>query len=181
MPMSSRLLLLLPALALLAACADHDRRVATPAASSVPPSPPPLTGALGAPIAPPPDDVAGFAGGTSAPAPIAMPGAPMRMSASEIQAALANNSAQGVTTEGQPYALYFTGDGQERFRQGDYRDTGTWRVLPDGRFCSTLSRVSNNNQQCYVMYRNGQNITFERPDGVTVGSVTVTPGNPQSL
>lgn len=180
MPMPPRFLLL-PALALLAACASHESRVGTTPATAATSSPPTLTGALGAPIAPPPDDAAGFSGGTSAPAPIAMPGAPMRMSANEIQAALANNSAQGVTTEGQPYTLYFTGDGQERFRQGDYRDSGTWRVLPDGRFCSALTRVSNNNQQCYIMYRNGQNITFERPDGVTVGSVTVTPGNPQSL
>lgn len=181
MPIPSRSLLLLPALALVAACASAETRVA-PAATSSPPS---LTRALGAPIAsaPLPTNATRtplpLSGGSTAPAPVAMPGAPTRMSAAEIAAALSNNTAQGVTTEGASYALYFVGDGQERFRQGGFSDTGTWRVLPDGRFCSTLVRVSSDNQQCYIMYRSGQNITFQRPDGVTVGSVTVVPGNPE--
>jgi hypothetical protein len=186
MPTLSRSLMLLPALALLAACASPETRVA-PAATSSPPSPPPLTGALGAPIAPaplPPDATKTpmpLSGGTTAPAPVAMPGAPNRLSAGEIAAALSNNTAQGLTTDGAPYSLYFSGDGQERFRQGDFSDAGTWRVLPDGRFCSALVRVSNDNQQCYIMYRSGQTITFQRPDGVTVGNVTVVPGNPDHL
>jgi hypothetical protein len=182
MPIPSRFLMLLPALAL-AACASPETRVA-PAASSVPP---PLTGALGAPIAPQPLPTTAtstpmpLSGGSTAPAPVAMPGAPTRMSAAEIAAALSNNTAEGMTTEGASYALYFVGDGQERFRQGGFTDTGTWRVLPDGRFCSSLARVSSDNQQCYIMYRNGQTITFQRPDGVTIGNVTVLPGNPERL
>jgi hypothetical protein len=187
MPILSRSLLLLPALALLAACASPDRPP-PPAATSVPPAPPPLIGALGAPIAAParlPTDATGnplpLSGGTTAPAPIAMPGAPTRLSSGEIASTLSNNTAEGLTTDGARYALYFSGDGQERFRQGAFTDVGTWRVLPDGRFCSSLVRVSNNDQQCYIMYRSGQNITFERPDGVTVGNVTVVPGNPEHL
>jgi len=181
MTIPSRFVILLPALALAAACASSQTHVA-PAATS---SPPPLTGALGAPIAPAPLPTDAtraplpLSGGSTAPAPVAMPGAPTRMSAAEIAAALSNNTAQGITTEGASYALYFVGDGQERFRQGGFSDVGTWRVLPDGRFCSTLVRVSSDNQQCYIMYRSGQNITFQRPDGVTVGSVTVVPGNPE--
>jgi hypothetical protein len=183
MPIPSRFLTLLPALALVAACASPETRVA-PTATSAPPV---LTGALGAPIAPQPlpTQATGaplaLSGGSTAPAPVAMPGAPTRMSAGEIAAALSNNTAQGITTEGAPYALYFVGDGQERFRQGGFSDAGTWRVLPDGRFCSSLARVSSDNQQCYIMYRSGQTITFQRPDGVTVGNVTVVPGNPERL
>jgi hypothetical protein len=186
MPILSRSLMLLPALALLAACASPDQPP-PPAASSVPPAPPPLIGALGAPIAPAPlpTDAQGnplpLSGGTIAPAPVAMPGAPARLSANEIAATLSNNTAEGLTTDGARYSLYLSGDGQERFRQGAFTDVGTWRVLPDGRFCSSLVRVSNNDQQCYIMYRSGQNITFERPDGVTVGNVTVVPGNPEHL
>lgn len=187
MPLPSRSLMLLPALALLAACASSETRV-TPAATSAPPSPPPLTGAIGAPITPvPPMPQPTLAmptplsGGTTAPAPVAMPGMPMRMSANEITAALSNNTVKGVTTEGAPYTVYFAGDGQERFRQADFSDVGTWRVLPDGRFCSSLARVSDDTQQCYIMYRNGQSITFQSPEGITVGNVTVVPGNPERL
>jgi hypothetical protein len=100
------------------------------------------------------------------------------MSAPEITAAFVNNTAEGVTTNGMPYAMYFTADGSERFKEGNYRDTGTWRVLPDGRFCSSLSEISNGNQECYYMYRTGNAISFERPDGVTVGNVTVVAGDP---
>src|SRR6185312_5762674 len=146
MRVSSKLLLL-PAVALLAACASHEARETTPTARSQPPSrsSPVLTGALGAPIAPMPS--AGATGGTqfsgsTTPAPVAMPGAPTRMSANEITAALSNNTAEGVTTEGLPYEIYFSGDGQERFRQANFADNGTWRVLPDGRLCTSLARVS---------------------------------------
>ena len=185
MPMPPRVLLL-PALALLAACAPHETHVATPAATSVPPSPPPLTGALGAPIAPVPpmgqaSDGTPMSGGTTAPAPVAMPGLPTRMSANEITAALSNNTVRGVTTEGSPYTVYFGGDGREHFTQAGFSDVGTWRVLPDGRFCSALARVSDDTQQCYIMYRDGQNITFQSPEGITVGNVSVVPGNPDSL
>jgi hypothetical protein len=194
MPLPPRFALL-PALALLAACATHETPsatpAATPAASSVPPAPPPssppLTGALGAPIAPIPPEVRnseGIAGGTTpptAPAPVAMPGKPVRMSANEITAALSNNSVRGVTTEGKPYMIYFAGNGHESFRQADFRDSGTWRVLPDGRLCSSLARVSDDTQQCYIMYRSGKTLTFQSPEGVTVGNVTVVPGNPERL
>ncbi|HEX6841424.1 MAG TPA: hypothetical protein VF113_07840 [Stellaceae bacterium] len=185
MRVSSKLLLL-PALALLAACASRETQVRTPTASSAPPAPssPTLTGALGAPIASPPS--AGANGGTqfsgtTTPAPVAMPGAPTRMSANEITAALSNNTAEGVTTEGLPYEIYFSGDGQERFHQANFADNGTWRVLPDGRLCTSLSRVSDDTQQCYVMYKKGQTISFDSPEGVTVGNVTMVPGNPKRL
>lgn len=185
MPMPSRLVLL-AALAALAACQSRETSVATPAASSVPPSAPrtPLTGALGAPIAPVPPmpqaaDGTPLSGDSTAPAPVAMPGMPTRMSASEITAALTDNTVRGVTTEGSPYTMYFAGDGREHFRHADMSDTGTWRVLPDGRFCSSLNHLSADTQQCYIMYRNGQSITFQTPEGVTVGDVTVVPGNPE--
>ena len=185
MPTSPRVLLLLP-VALVAACAMPERH-SGPTTATTTAAPPPLAGALGAPItpAPPPTEAAStplpLSGGSTAPAPVAMPGAPTRMSANEITAALSNNTAQGATTAGVPYSAYFSGDGKERFHQGGFTDTSTWRVLPDGRFCSSLSRVSSDNQECYIMYRSGQTITFQRPDGVTVGNVTVVPGNPERL
>jgi hypothetical protein len=169
--------LALPALALLAACATAPYQPAQTVAAAPPPAPPPpsLTGALGAPLAP--ATTAPLSGSS---APVAA-GAPMRMSAAEISTAFADNTAQGTTANGLPYAIFFTPDGTERFRQGDFTDIGTWRVLPDGRFCSSLTRLGGNAEECYVMYRSANTITFQRPDGVSVGNVNLLPGNPLDL
>lgn len=172
MPAASKLLLLVPALALLAACESAPYHPGH-AVSAAPPPPPNLTGALGAPLAP---AVTMPMAGSTVP-----PGTPMRLSATEISTMLANNTAQGVTTDGQPYAAFFSADGQERFREGNFADAGSWRVLPDGRFCSLLPRLSGNAEECYIMYRSGNAITFQRPDGLTVGSVNVVPGNPLGI
>jgi hypothetical protein len=178
MPAASKsLMLLLPALALLAACEPAPYHPAQ--AVSVSPAPPALPGALGAPIAP--AATAPLSGGTVAPPPAVAPNVPVRMSANDIVAILANNTAEGVTANGLPYAVYFAANGQQRFRAGDFADAGTWHVLPDGRFCSALVRTGGNVEQCYVMYRTGNAITFQRPDGVTIGNVTVVGGNPQGL
>ena len=48
------------------------------------------------------------------------PATPIRMSATEVASMLANNTAEGVTTNGLPYAAYFTPDGHERFREGTF-------------------------------------------------------------
>lgn len=173
----SKSLMLLPALALLAACEPAPYHPTQ--AVSVSPTPPALPGALGAPIAP--AATAPLSGGTVAPPPGVAPNVPVRMSANDIVAMLANNTAEGVTTNGLPYAVYFAANGQQRFREGNFTDAGTWHVLPDGRFCSALVRVGSNVEQCYVMYRTGNVITFQRPDGVTVGNVNVVGGNPQGL
>jgi hypothetical protein len=177
MPASFKpVLLLLPVIAL-AACT----RSSEPAVVRTPPPPPPamLNGALGAPIAP---EAPPLAGSTVPPSgPIVAPNAPMRMSAADITSAFINNTAEGVTTNGTPYAIYFTADGRQHFQQGSFRDTGTWQVLPDGRFCSSLSQVGNGSQQCYYMYRKGSTIAFQRPDGVTVGNVNVVAGDPEAL
>ena len=160
---------------LAAACNPSPYRVNGPPPQAA--EPPVATGALGAPYAP--GTVVASSGSTIAP--IANPSAPMRMSATDIAAALSNNTASGMTTNGQPYAIYFAGNGQERYREGAFNDAGTWRVLPDGRLCSSLVRLSNNSEECYIMYRTGNTLSFQAPDGVSTGSVAVTPGNPQNL
>src|SRR6185437_864472 len=177
MPAISKLLPVLPALVLLAACeaAPYHPGHAVSAAPPPPPPPPNMTGALGVPLAP--AATMPMSGGS---VPV-VPGAPMRLSAADVSAAFANNTAQGYTTQGLPYAAYFAADGQERFREGGYSDTGTWRVLPDGRFCSSLSRFGGGGEECYIMYRSGNAISFQRADGVTVGSVRMLAGDPLNL
>jgi hypothetical protein len=173
-PSLKLLALALPFLAV--ACNPSPYRVGGPPPQGA--EPPVATGALGAPYAPP-GTVVASSGSTTAP--IANPSAPMRMSATDIAATLSNNTATGMTTNGNPYAIYFAGNGQERFREGAFNDAGTWRVLPDGRLCSALVRLNSNNEECYIMYRTGNTVSFQAPDGVSVGSIAVTPGNPQNL
>ena len=176
---SNSVIMLLPVLALLAACEPAPYHPADTVAA-VPPTTavqlaPALTGALGAPLSP---GATVPLAGSSVPV---VPGTPLRMTASEVAATFTNNTAQGVTADGLSYAAYFAPTGQERFRQGAFADIGTWRVLPDGRFCTALVQLSGNIEQCYIMYRNGNNVTFQRADGVTVGSVSVVAGDPLNL
>jgi hypothetical protein len=64
-------------------------------------------------------------------------------------------------------------------RRGGVVETGTWRVMPDGEICSV--RTSAPTEQCYRLWREGNLIRFDRPDGTPIGSVTVLPGNPTAL
>jgi hypothetical protein len=137
MPAKS-LAVLLPAIALLTACYSSSSYPPRSTVVEVPPSktvvvaPPTLPGALGAPAttttSPP-------LSGSSVPV---MSSPPLRLSAGEVSAALAGNTAQGVSANGLPYAAYFSPGGEERFREGEFTDYGNWYVLPDGRLCSTL-------------------------------------------
>ena len=178
MPMALRpIATILPALALLAACvpAPYQSGSGYQPDTTASAPPPDLSGALGAPVTAP---LAPPLSGGSVPI---LPATPVRMSAPEIAATLANNTAQGYAANGLPYAVYFDAGGQERFREGTFSDAGTWRVLADGRFCSSLARLSGNVEQCYVLYRSGASVTFQRPNGVTLGSVTIVAGNLQGL
>jgi hypothetical protein len=107
--------------------------------------------------------------------------APARLSAGETLAVLSDNTATGVTTNGQVYYAYFKRDGQLQFAEPNYRDSGAWRVLPDGSLCSQLNKANSGVEQCYVLYREGNNIRFDRPDGGKVGAFTVEPGNVRTL
>jgi hypothetical protein len=173
MPAAARVLIaLLPAVALLAACTANPPPRETVAVAP-PPPPPSLPGALGAPVGP---ATAPPMAGSTVPRPPAIP-----LGAADVTAALDGNTAQGVTANGLPYAAYFSTSGAERFREGAFSDNGTWRVLPDGRLCSSLQRLSGDVEQCYLMYRSGNALTFQRADGATAGSVTVVSGNPLNL
>ena len=172
------ILMPLPMLALLAAC-DPSPYHPGHAVTSAHEAPPALPGALGVPVVVAPTSAPLLSGSTVPPA--AYPAVPVRMSANEIAATFANNTATGVTTNGLPYAAYFVADGTERFREGTFVDYGSWRVLPDGRLCTALTQLNGNVEECYIMNRAGNTIIFQRSDGVTVGNVTIVLGNPQGI
>jgi len=154
MMLSSRqALLALPTLVLLAACSGHTERSAA-ANPTVTPAPPAYSGASTA--------------------------AGARMTASEVQSVLAGHTVTGVAESGQPYYAYLGPNGQVRFVEGATRDSGTWRVLPDGRLCSQLNKINAGSETCYIIHRTASGMVYDRPDGTT-GSFTVMPGNPQNL
>jgi hypothetical protein len=135
-----------------------------------------VAGAFGAPPL-----AAPLSGSSIAPPPVPAPVPPRLLTPSETMAALTGNTAMGVTAAGDPYALYFTADGRERYRQGAFTDIGTWRVLPDGEFCMRLSQVSGNAEECYVLSQFGNMMLFQRPNGLDQGSLRILPGNPHGI
>jgi hypothetical protein len=167
---------LLPAAAVLAACSAPPPPQTTVITT---PPPPVATGALGAPPAPAP-----LSGSTLAPPPPVVGSTrlvPRPLTPSETMAALAGNTAIGMTANGAPYQLYFTADGREHFRQGNFADAGTWRVLPDGQLCMRLPQVGSNAEECYLLAQYGNVLLYQRPDGLDQGSLRVVPGNPNGI
>lgn len=105
---------------------------------------------------------------------------PPRLSNGEIMTLLAGNTANGIASNGQPYYVYFSRDGRLRFREGDFNDSGSWRVTTDNQLCSAMTRTNVGVEQCYSLYRDGTNVSFER-NGTRVGSFTVLSGDPMNL
>ena len=159
------ILIALPLLAPLAACTSDMSPATTPAGTT--------TSTVG-PITTPPPPVA--SSGTTAAG-----SGPICLGLADIQTTLVNNTVTGVAANGQTYFAWFGSTGQIRFAEGSIRDTGTWRTLPDGQFCSRMARLHNNEEECYTLYRDSNFLTFDRPDGNPVGSFTILPGNPQDL
>ena len=180
------------ALLALAACADTVPAGSAPAATApvvaaptvvappgsvvVPPAAIATPPVAAAPVYPTAPVVVPNSGTTIAPAVV-----PARLSAPELSALMANNTATGVASNGRPYYVYFARDGRLKYRQDDFVDGGAWRVTTDGRLCSTLTRTNVGVEECYSVYRNGANFRYDRPDGNQVGTFAVLPGNPQNL
>jgi hypothetical protein len=105
---------------------------------------------------------------------------PPRLNSAEIMTLLAGNTASGVAGNGQPYYVRFARDGRIRFREAEFRDSGAWRVTNDDRLCSSMTRTNVGLEQCYSLYRDGTNVSFER-DGTRIGSFTILSGDPMNL
>lgn len=108
---------------------------------------------------------------------------PVRLTPSETTSLVAGNTVTGIAADGQPYYAWFGPGGQLRFRQGTFVDTGTWRVGPDGRFCTSMTKTNGGAEECYYLYRTNTAtaVRFDRLNGTTAGTFSVLPGNPQAL
>jgi len=162
---AARLLLLLggPAALMLAGCSSSS----TPEAANSVYTPPMATVT---PITP-----TNNGSGTST-----APGA-MRLSQQELKGVLSGQTATGVARNGQTYYAYFQPNGEVRFEEGAFRDTGSWWVSDNDQLCSRLPKLDNGATQCYSVYRNGTLLTYNLPDGQTQGSFTTLSGNPRQL
>jgi hypothetical protein len=165
-------------IALLAGCTGTSRT------DTIPPSTAPAMAPVSPGIATPPvaaapvGPVVPGAGTSGSPG---VPGA--RIGEAETAGLIGGNTTTGIAADGQPYYAWFGPDGQVRFRQGKFVDAGTWRVGPDGRFCTTMTKTNGGAEECYYLYRTNSAtaIRFDRVDGTTLGTFSVLPGNPQSL
>jgi hypothetical protein len=109
--------------------------------------------------------------------------APDRISPTDTAGIVSGNTVTGIASDGQPYYAWFAPNGQLRFRQGTFIDAGTWRIGPDGRFCTAMTKINGGIEECYLLYRTTTPtaIRFDRLDGTTAGTFSVLPGNPQAL
>lgn len=186
MPSLTAALALLAAAAGLAACSSSsDKQPAPPpavppgpsAAAATPPVLPVVPGAVvTAPSVAIPRN-SGIAGTSATPV-----SAFSKLSAPDLQKIVAGNTAVGIAANGQEYWAYFDPAGTIKFRQGEFRDTGKWRVADEGQLCSTLDKINAGVEHCYTLYRNGgSGFVFERPEGNPVGSFSVKPGDAYKL
>lgn len=181
--MSAYPLFAVAALLGLGACVSNDAlpRAGQPAVPTAVVAPQPqyvaANGVVMAPVVPQPTTVvvANGISGSSVPMPRT------RLTAIEVQTLMTGNTAAGIAANGQPYYAFFRRNGGVEFRQATIVDSGSWRVLPDGRICSTLTNINSGTEQCYALYRNGTNVDYDRPDGNRMGTFTVEAGNPQNL
>jgi hypothetical protein len=163
-------------LALLAGCTGASRSDTIPP-STAPAVAPPSAG----PIATPPVAANPVVPGSGTTVTPGVPGT--RIDQNETTSLIAGNTTTGIAANGQPYYAWFGPSGQVRFRQGDFVDTGSWRVGPDGRFCTTMTKTNGGAEECYYLYRTNSAtaVRFDRVDGTTLGTFSVLPGNPQAL
>ena len=185
--LSSKLLLPIATLAALAACSDTMPSGSTalttsqPVGTSVPASTTTTVVTTGPTASSFPSPFAGSGSQMSSTTTTTYVTAPARLNSSEVRALLADNTASGVASNGQNYAMLFRQDCQLRFREGEFRDRGGWRVSTDGQLCATLKMIDVGAENCYTLSRNGANFDLSGRDGTTVGTLTVLPGDPQNL
>jgi hypothetical protein len=185
--LSAQLLLPIATLAALAACTGTVPSGSTalttsqPVVTSVPATTTTTTTTNGPTTTSYISPFAGSSSQTSSTTTTTVVSSPARLNAAEISALLSDNTASGTASNGQNYAMLFRHDSQLKFREGQFRDRGGWRVASDGLLCATLKVVDVGMENCYTLSRNGTNIDLGGRDGAKVGSFTVLPGDPQNL
>lgn len=105
----------------------------------------------------------------------------------ELKALLAGNTLDSVTAlkrfEGKPFRLYLNGDGRLTIVTFEgKRDTGTWEVLEDGKYCSQYVETRKGMRKCFLVYPAGDGeFEMRTLEGELSSRFSVRKGNPDKL
>jgi len=99
----------------------------------------------------------------------------------DIAATLAGNTLVGTTKHGTEFRTFFPRYGEMRGESSGVRDVGRWHV--NGRnFCATWSRLNSGLEQCFAVYRAGDELVWTGPRGrVMYTNTKMLSGNPFAL
>lgn len=98
----------------------------------------------------------------------------------QVKEILVGNSLTGDTSDG-PYTFYFPAYGEIRgLRSNRYRDNGVWRVTED-KVCGRWENWHGNVERCWHVYRDGDSVSWMRPDGSGMEQLELVEGNPNKL
>jgi hypothetical protein len=104
----------------------------------------------------------------------------VRLTADQIRGQLIDYTISGITG-GLPFELYSAPDGTQQLRMTNYKDTGTWHIIPDGHWCRTWRVSLGRKEDCTTVYKSGETYYSVTPDGAVRSTYTAKPGNPDHL
>lgn len=112
---------------------------------------------------------------------------PWVLNAIDARTLLSGNTLNAVTAlerfKDKPFRLHLKADGTlvvVNFDGG--RDTGTWEVTSDGRYCSQYSQTRKGMRKCFRVHGAGAgHYEFRTLEGELSSTFSVRPGNPDQL
>jgi hypothetical protein len=101
-----------------------------------------------------------------------------RISDADMMTRYVGNTLSGTTPDGAAFHVFITDNGRFAMDYQGERSQGTWRVDPQGRFCS---RVGQDEEFCTREYLLNGKIKSINDDGSLAGSARIRSGNPEGL
>jgi hypothetical protein len=94
----------------------------------------------------------------------------------QIAAEIVGNTGTGPrTATNAPYSMYVAPDGTLVSRIYQRTDTGTWRITPDGLFCTTWRVDFDGREVCHDVHKAGVVVQLHSPTALE--ELTFVPGN----
>jgi|SRR5579872_1216866 len=87
----------------------------------------------------------------------------------QITSALSGRVTTGYQDSGSPYRITYQADGTQTLQSGKFFDTGKW-VVRGNQLCLTWNKKFSGQEQCYLVSRDGNTISYFHPDGSASGT-----------